>query len=72
MRYVARLRMHLAQAALRQPGARIADVAGRFGYDSEAAFSRAFKRYRRRVARRRAAQWFSRGDAQAITVTTMR
>jgi AraC-like DNA-binding protein len=45
MRYVARLRMHLAQAALRQPGARIAAVAGRFGYRSEAAFSRAFKRY---------------------------
>ena len=45
MRYVARLRMHLAQAALRQPGARIADVASRFGYRSEAAFSRAFKRY---------------------------
>jgi AraC-like DNA-binding protein len=45
MRYVARLRMHLAQAALRQPGARIAEVAGRFGYRSEAAFSRAFKRY---------------------------
>jgi AraC-like DNA-binding protein len=45
MRYVARLRMHLSQSALRQPGARIADVAGRFGYASEAAFSRAFKRY---------------------------
>jgi AraC-like DNA-binding protein len=45
MRYVARLRMHLAQAALRQPGVRIAEVASRFGYRSEAAFSRAFKRY---------------------------
>jgi AraC-like DNA-binding protein len=45
MRYLARLRMHVAQAALRLPGARIAEVAGRFGYRSEAAFSRAFKRY---------------------------
>lgn len=45
MRYVARLRMHLAQTALRQPGARIAAIASRFGYASEAAFSRAFKRY---------------------------
>ena len=44
MRYVARFKMQLAQEALQQEGARIGDVAGRLGYRSEAAFSRAFKR----------------------------
>jgi AraC-like DNA-binding protein len=45
MRYLGRVRMQLAQAALLQPGTRIAELASRFGYRSEAAFSRAFRRY---------------------------
>lgn len=43
MRYLARWRMHLAATALRD-GATVAEVADRFAYGSEAAFSRAFKR----------------------------
>ncbi len=40
--YVARWRMHLARTWLRAD--RVSDVAARLGYQSEAAFSRAFKR----------------------------
>ncbi|MBO9196912.1 AraC family transcriptional regulator [Rhizobium sp. 16-449-1b] len=42
-RYVARMRMHQAHEWLRE-GQRVATVAERLGYDSEASFSRAFKR----------------------------
>ncbi len=45
MRYVARFKMQLAQASLKEEGARIAELASRLGYQSEAAFSRAFKRF---------------------------
>lgn len=41
--YLVNWRMHLAKHALRQ-GRPIAHIAGEVGYDSEAAFSRAFKR----------------------------
>jgi len=44
MRYVARWRMNVARDSLAEEGATVADVAGRLGYRSEAAFSRAFKR----------------------------
>lgn len=44
MRFVARWRMHVAVAALRDDRVTIAAVAEQLGYDSEAAFSRAFKR----------------------------
>ena len=44
MHYVARWRMQVAQDALRQDGAAIGELATRLGYQSEAAFSRAFKR----------------------------
>jgi AraC-like DNA-binding protein len=44
MSYVTRWRMHLAAAALRDEGATVAALAERFGYRSEAAFARAFKR----------------------------
>src|ERR671914_1440446 len=44
MRYLARWRMHLAVAALKEEGATVAQLADRLGYRSEAAFSRAFKR----------------------------
>jgi len=44
MRYVTRWRMYLAMEALQAPGATVAQVADRLGYQSEAAFSRAFKR----------------------------
>ena len=44
MSYVTRWRMHLAAAALRDEDATVAALAERFGYHSEAAFARAFKR----------------------------
>jgi AraC-like DNA-binding protein len=43
-RYLARLRMQLARELLKQGGISVAEVAARFGYESEASFSRAFKR----------------------------
>jgi AraC-like DNA-binding protein len=36
--------MHLARNSLRNARLRVADVETRLGYDSEASFSRAFKR----------------------------
>ena len=45
MHYVARWRMHVALTWLKEDDARLADLAGRLGYQSEAAFSRAFKRF---------------------------
>jgi AraC-like DNA-binding protein len=44
MQYLTRWRMHLAAGLLRDTTAKVIDVALRVGYDSEAAFSRAFKR----------------------------
>ncbi|WP_198943023.1 AraC family transcriptional regulator [Actinophytocola xanthii] len=44
MRYVTRWRMYLAREWLREDGATVAALAARLGYQSEAAFSRAFKR----------------------------
>ena len=44
MTYVARWRMHVAVAALKDEGATVGQLADRLGYRSEAAFSRAFKR----------------------------
>lgn len=44
MQYLAQWRMQLAAGWLQAPEARLAEVAGRVGYQSEAAFSRAFKR----------------------------
>jgi AraC-like DNA-binding protein len=44
MTYVARWRMHVAVAALKEEGATVGQLADRLGYRSEAAFSRAFKR----------------------------
>jgi AraC-like DNA-binding protein len=43
-RYLARLRMQLARDLLAQNGLSVAEVASRLGYESEASFSRAFKR----------------------------
>lgn len=45
MQYVTQWRMQVAMSLLKSDGARIADLAARLGYQSEAAFSRAFKRY---------------------------
>jgi AraC-like DNA-binding protein len=61
-RYLVRLRMRLAIAALRQGRESLAQIASRLGYGSEAAFHRAFKRatgstpgeYRRRAVAERA------------------
>lgn len=44
MRYVARWRMHVAVVTLKDGGATVKELADRLGYQSEAAFSRAFKR----------------------------
>ena len=44
MHYVTRWRMQVARSWLAEDGATVAEVAGRLGYRSEAAFSRAFKR----------------------------
>jgi len=45
MHYVARWRMHLALTWLNEDRVTLADLACRLGYRSEAAFSRAFKRF---------------------------
>ena len=45
MHYVARWRMHVAMTWLREEGVGVGEMAGRLGYRSEAAFSRAFKRF---------------------------
>jgi AraC-like DNA-binding protein len=44
MHYVARWRMQVALGSLRDDHATVAELAGRLGYRSEAAFARAFKR----------------------------
>ena len=44
MHYVANLRMQVAAQELRNTSASLASVANKVGYDSEAAFSRAFKK----------------------------
>src|ERR671916_1744589 len=44
MQYVTRWRMQVAQNALETEGATVAELSGRLGYQSEAAFARAFKR----------------------------
>jgi AraC-like DNA-binding protein len=44
MRYVSRWRMHVAMTWLKENTAPLGELADRLGYDSEAAFSRAFKR----------------------------
>jgi AraC-like DNA-binding protein len=45
MHYVARWRMHVALTWLREDSAALGEMASRLGYQSEAAFSRAFKRF---------------------------
>jgi AraC-like DNA-binding protein len=44
MHYVARWRMHVALTWLKEEGTAVSEMASRLGYESEAAFSRAFKR----------------------------
>lgn len=44
MQYLAQWRMQVAAGLLRETGAKVAAVAAEVGYDSEAAFSRAFKK----------------------------
>lgn len=45
MQYVARWKMHAAEAWLKDEETPLAELASRVGYESEAAFSRAFKRF---------------------------
>ena len=45
MHYVARWRMHVALMWLKEEDASVSEMASRLGYESEAAFSRAFKRF---------------------------
>jgi AraC-like DNA-binding protein len=62
MQYVTRVQMHRASELLRGQQLSVGELAKRFGYDSEPAFARAFKRHvgrppgsvRREAARRRA------------------
>ena len=44
-RYVARWRMHLALTWLNEDRVTLAELSSRLGYQSEAAFSRTFKRF---------------------------
>jgi AraC-like DNA-binding protein/mannose-6-phosphate isomerase-like protein (cupin superfamily) len=44
MKYVVRWRMHVAARTLKEEKATVSELAERLGYESEAAFSRAFKR----------------------------
>jgi AraC-like DNA-binding protein len=44
MQYLAAWRMHLARSLLRESALAIGEIAGRVGYESEAAFNRAFRR----------------------------
>ena len=44
MHYAARWKMHAARLSLREDDATLTELASRLGYESEAAFSRAFKR----------------------------
>jgi AraC-like DNA-binding protein len=44
MHYVTRWRMHVALTWLKENDLAVGELAGRLGYQSEAAFSRAFKR----------------------------
>lgn len=44
MHYLTQWRMQVASGMLRDTNAKLTEVAGSVGYDSEAAFSRAFKR----------------------------
>jgi AraC-like DNA-binding protein len=43
--YLTGWRMHLAETLLTRDGLNVGEVAGRIGYESEAAFSKAFKRH---------------------------
>ena len=45
VRYVTRWKMHAALMWLKEENAAISEIASRLGYESEAAFSRAFKRF---------------------------
>ena len=45
MQYLAHWRMHMAAQSLREGHRSVAQVGASLGYDSEAAFSRAFKRH---------------------------
>jgi AraC family transcriptional regulator, activator of mtrCDE len=46
MQYLAMWRMHLAEQMLRERRASVAQIAERLGYQTEAAFRRAFRRVR--------------------------
>jgi AraC-like DNA-binding protein len=45
MHYLTRWRMHVASTRLAEDDAPMAEIAAQLGYQSEAAFSRAFKRF---------------------------
>jgi AraC-like DNA-binding protein len=62
IQYLAEWRMQLAAGLLRDSGAKVAAVAADVGYESEAAFSRAFKK----VAGCRPSEWRQRGARPAL------
>jgi len=58
---VSALRMHLAQRLLQDSTLAVSEIAGRVGYDSDAAFNRAFRRLVGRRQRLAASRDFSPG-----------
>jgi AraC-like DNA-binding protein len=68
MHYVARWRMHVALTWLREEDAALGELASRLGYQSEAAFSRAFKRLMR-VAPGAVRRSRDAADAQRVAAT---
>ena len=68
MHYVARWRMHVALTWLKDEGIALGELASRLGYQSEAAFSRAFKRVMR-VSPGAARRSRDAANAQYVTAT---
>lgn len=67
IQYLSRWRMHLARHLLRDSKLTVAEIAGRVGYESEAAFNRAF----RRVVGSPPATWRQTNDSSARADTAM-
>jgi AraC-like DNA-binding protein len=67
MRYLTRWRLQLAAGLLREGADGLATIAGRVGYESEAAFNRAFKRF----AGAPPGAWRARRDRDAATASAI-
>jgi AraC-like DNA-binding protein len=71
MRYVTRWRRQVARSWLAEDGVTVGEVAGRLGYQSEAAFCRALKRVVGDVARRRRPRLITPAKARLVTRTNV-